>query len=413
MKKRICLKSSLIILALLYFQTGLANASPTYFRRNVTWGSDNRSYLISIPAKGRVAPFPILITLHGGGGTGSHMVAKTKYRNLSRSDDVIAIFPDGLNNRWNDGRIRNNISANTDDVGFLLSIIDHAVGSLGGDANKVFVVGHSNGAMMTLRLSCEAGSRLAGIGVIAGSFPTLVAPTCNPNKPLSAMFINGTADPSILYQGGCVGGSAKTDQNGNCLIGSTVPVEQTVNFFRQINHCPGSPQTWSLKDKVAKDNSHIDALFDAACNVNTQVKLYKVVGGGHGVPGSRGGTTDDLPSGTTNLDTNGFKEVWGFLRGLYKMPSPKISAKCVRATNSVTISWKSIIGATAYAYRLDRSSPSWSGACTADDTCGVAGPIATSVSLPIVRGQQNQAWLHALAGATSSPASRIKTFTCR
>jgi len=70
---------------------------------------------------------PLLIALHGGGGTGEKMLKLTNYvfNKLADKEGFIVVYPDGIKNHWND--YRNDVLAFDVeiiyDVGFISTLI--------------------------------------------------------------------------------------------------------------------------------------------------------------------------------------------------------------------------------------------------------------------------------------------------
>jgi len=65
---------------------------------------------------------------------------------------------------------------------------------------KVFLVGHSNGAFMSLRLACEAGDVFDGIVAVSGSTWN-DATRCPDGRAVPILLVHGTADDTIPYEG--------------------------------------------------------------------------------------------------------------------------------------------------------------------------------------------------------------------
>lgn len=88
-----------------------------------------------------------------------------------------------------------------DDVAYLTAVLDDAEARYHVDLDRVYLVGHSNGAFMALRLACELAPRIAAVVAHAGS--TWVDPTrCKPAAPVSVLAIHGDADTIVRYEGG-------------------------------------------------------------------------------------------------------------------------------------------------------------------------------------------------------------------
>lgn len=87
---------------------------------------------------------------------------------------------------------------NVDDVGFFRAIVERAKSEFA--VTKVFVVGHSNGGFMALRLACEASDVFDGIVSVSGSTWNDAA-KCPDGRAVPVLLVHGTADDTIPYEG--------------------------------------------------------------------------------------------------------------------------------------------------------------------------------------------------------------------
>jgi polyhydroxybutyrate depolymerase len=98
------------------------------FRNSIIVDGLERTYLIHIPLSfDKTKQMPLVIALHGGGGSGIGMVALTLggFNTLSEREGFIVVYPDGIENHWNDGRGLSRYRAqreNIDDVGFISTL---------------------------------------------------------------------------------------------------------------------------------------------------------------------------------------------------------------------------------------------------------------------------------------------------
>jgi polyhydroxybutyrate depolymerase len=65
---------------------------------------------------------------------------------------------------------------------------------------KVFIVGHSNGGFMALRLACEASDVFDGIVAVSASTWNDAA-KCPDGRAVPLLLVHGTADDTIPYEG--------------------------------------------------------------------------------------------------------------------------------------------------------------------------------------------------------------------
>src|SRR5258706_3882458 len=66
----------------------------------------HRQYTVHVPAKYFEAekPAPLLIILHGAGGTGQGIESWSGFDGLSDKEGFLVAYPDAINSAWNDGR---------------------------------------------------------------------------------------------------------------------------------------------------------------------------------------------------------------------------------------------------------------------------------------------------------------------
>src|SRR6201988_146382 len=86
-----------------------------------------RTYRIYLPAR-LAQPAPVVLMLHGGGGSGSaqELLSKGGFNRIADREGLLVLYPDAVGRNWNDGRSRVNsraTSENVDDVGFLRGLV--------------------------------------------------------------------------------------------------------------------------------------------------------------------------------------------------------------------------------------------------------------------------------------------------
>src|SRR5438046_2546863 len=70
---------------------------------------------------------PLVIVLHGGGGTGQGMIRLTHFDDLAQRDSFLVVYPDGWDKQWNDHRVGEKLPFEKDDVKFISTLIDYLV----------------------------------------------------------------------------------------------------------------------------------------------------------------------------------------------------------------------------------------------------------------------------------------------
>ncbi len=188
-------------------------------------------------------------------------------------------YPDGENRQWNDGRgdaISREKGRLRDDVGFLRALVAELAAAGTIDPARVYVMGISNGAMMTFRLLCESADLFAGAVTIAGNLGEEIAPSCRPSRPVPLMMINGTDDPLVPYDGGPV--TVFEQERGRVLS-----VEATLTLFAAANGCASRSRV-ETPDPAPQDG--VTPEHEVYWNCRQPLELWRMIGGGHGWPGA-------------------------------------------------------------------------------------------------------------------------------
>ena len=140
---------------------------------------------------------PLVVVLHGAGGTAVDMRSNLGWDALADREDLVVAYPDGLDRTWNAGACCGPArDRGVDDVGFL----DALAGALRRDdgVGDVYAVGFSNGAMMSYAWACARPGALAGIGPVAGALTV----DCPEPAPLTVVAVHGTRDERVPIGGG-------------------------------------------------------------------------------------------------------------------------------------------------------------------------------------------------------------------
>jgi polyhydroxybutyrate depolymerase len=239
---------------------------------------------------------PLVVGLHGGLGSGEQFAADARFDEQAERGSFIAVYPDGVARgrliearTWNAGNCCGAaMDQDVDDVAFIEALIDRLTRELPVDPDRVYVTGHSNGAMMVYRLACELSDRVAAIAVVAGS---LEAP-CSPLEPVSILSIHGDADENHPLEGGtgprsisrtdctsvadsiarwggrngCAGGSAlvvdgpvRTERWSDCDDGTEVA---SIVVAGASHSWPGGASNGPLRPDPSEDLSASDVAWD-------------------------------------------------------------------------------------------------------------------------------------------------------
>lgn len=241
--------------------------------------SISRSYTLYIPEKSKDKRLPLLIALHGGGGTGVNMIKLTDFNDYADEYGFAIVYPDGIEKHWNDRREVNRKYINgkeIDDVKFLTNLIDTLIFKYNIDSNRVFVTGISNGGAMSFYLALHIPNKLSGVAPVAISMPTHMINNDSIVTPIPIMIIFGDEDPFVPFNGGEI-------SLWNIKRGKVVPVKEAVDFWVKNNNCNEEPEVTYLNKKM--DNTKaIKYEYNPKQN-GAEVVYWLIEGGGHTWPG--------------------------------------------------------------------------------------------------------------------------------
>ena len=168
-------------------------------------GGDRPATLLLPKSADRAEPRSLIVLLHGYGSNAAEADGYFRFSSEIDKRGFGLLLPNGTEDR-NTARFWNGTTeccdiygAETDDVGYIKSLIDEARTIAAFD--QVFAVGHSNGGFMSYRLACEDVAGLTAIVSLAGGAHSNGA-ECRVPTPLSVLQIHGTEDALVLYEGG-------------------------------------------------------------------------------------------------------------------------------------------------------------------------------------------------------------------
>jgi polyhydroxybutyrate depolymerase len=145
------------------------------------------------------------------------------------------------------------------------------------DRARVFVGGHSNGAMMAQVLACRSAKRIAGVFSYAGALWSNTS-LCNPDDPVSIVELHGDMDTSVPYYGG-----SNTAFPGGPPYPSAVT---TVETWASLDNCAGTlANTGASLDLVPSLAGSETTLAKASlCPAGIDAELWTIHGGSHQDP---------------------------------------------------------------------------------------------------------------------------------
>ena len=156
------MKATLALLLALLFTTASA-ATPE--KQTITFEGRERVYYTVAPEKAvaapemTAAPAPLLLLLHGSGRDGMSQIEQ--WQALAEQEGLVLVAPNSLNSgEWSMG---------VDGPEFLHEIVEAVRGKYSIDGNRIYLFGHSAGAVFALYMGLMESQYFAAAGVHAGA----------------------------------------------------------------------------------------------------------------------------------------------------------------------------------------------------------------------------------------------------
>ncbi len=286
-------KTAILLLGILSFLScrepnALENSKKTNagnYTFKIKVDSLEREYVLHIPVGYRSDhSAPVVIMLHGGGGTAQDAMQKTGWCQKADQEGFIVVFPEGTRpnseappnffdnpQTWNDGSGRESIGAirrNVDDVKFIKAVIEDIIKRFNVEQKQIYAAGFSNGGAMVFRVGRELSNLLTAIACVA-STDWLEAPSVK--EPVAMLYMTGTADRLNPINGGEI-------FIGQTSYGTKPPVRQTIQKWVDMLHCP-------TDSTIIYDHGGVLGIAYTPCNKNTNILFYTIEEMGHWWPG--------------------------------------------------------------------------------------------------------------------------------
>lgn len=274
---------------------------------SLTVNGNARSFIVYLPmGYNNTGKMPMIFASHGGSGTPEGMINIANFKSISDRDKVILVYPAGIQNNWNDGRPTTPNQLGINDVSFFNQMCDYMITKYSVDGTKIYATGISNGGFMSSRLGCELSNRIAAIAVVAATIEaTTIASTCNPGRPVPAIYIHGTADPLVPFTGGVM-------TAGGTAGGTVLSHFQAIDKWVTINACNNTPTVTDLPD-IANDGTTIKQRIYSGGTGGSEVVSYVVLNGGHTWPQGYQYLNETI-IGKTSQDMNSCEVIWTFFK---------------------------------------------------------------------------------------------------
>jgi len=228
---------------------------------------DGGEYELALP-DGDITSPPVVMFLHGAGGTGAKEMKNKTLMNSLLSRGYAVVAPTGSRKFrnspgfvWNffpdrDGR---------DETQFLTDVADDAAKRFGLDRDRILLAGFSAGAFMVTYLACDTPGAFAAYAPVSGGFWRPQPEMCM--GPVRLFQTHGWSDKTVPLEGRPLG-NGRFEQ-GDIFAG--------LELWRATNECDGqNPKSTSTKEDFMRRK-----WSDCAAGSALEMALFP---GGHKVP---------------------------------------------------------------------------------------------------------------------------------
>lgn len=304
--------ASVVAIAFIVLLASAPVAGQLFRLREQTFEHDGmtRRYLVYTPARARSlqGKRPLVLVLHGGGGTHRGMPGLTGrgFHSLADRDGFYVVYPNAVDKSWDfgEGAVSSKHKVRVDDLGFFRELLTRLQGDYPIDPKRMFATGISRGGQASYFLACKFPGVFRAIAPLTMPLPTFLKDDCSQGPATGIAILNGTADPLVPYDGGHI-----------ALFGikreEILSTEETIELWKLRNGCSGPGSTLMLPDR-ADDEILVEKTSWSACE-GAAVVLYKIAGGGHTWPSGK----QYLPVGLVGpvaRDIDGAAEIWSFFK---------------------------------------------------------------------------------------------------
>lgn len=183
-----------------------------------------RRYLVVVPtavAQDRTRGWPLVMMLHGHGGSGERMTSITDWVSVGRSAGVITVFPTSwryrfsngnVGTRWNTYQMEGNLDPEAPrmdgypddspyparDTEFLRRIVEDVNGSILVNPRRIHVTGSSNGGQFMARVAVELSDLVASASCSGYCDAPPEATWPDMTRAVPMLYALGTQDDSVL-----------------------------------------------------------------------------------------------------------------------------------------------------------------------------------------------------------------------
>lgn len=294
----------------------------------ITVAGEEREYILVTPASLSPGRHPLVLLLHGHFGTASGALGGSKlfpsplaaWIGIGQREHLLVAALQGRKGAddhtgWHDCRADDVNNPRSDDVLFASHVVHELVASGRADPGRIYIMGMSNGAMMSLRLALEMRPAPAAVAAVSGTMAEHSECAKSAATPVSVLLIHGDADPVVPFAGGHVTLASKP-------ISSVAGLEATRDFWLQADGLEQQTPVTSTFQHLSSDDPTRAVKSVYGSSSGPQVATIVIQRGGHVEPSLtyHYGPRYSSLVGLQNRDFESAEEAWAFFKDKQSRP---------------------------------------------------------------------------------------------
>ncbi|MCU0382482.1 MAG: hypothetical protein MUF68_00315 [Cyclobacteriaceae bacterium] len=286
----------------------------------ITVDNVSRKYLVYRPNETNEVKAVVMV-LHGGGGLGLNVSELgthplSVFRSLADQEKFLVVYPEGSldiqeNPGWNDCREDDTSGSQGNDLEFLKQLNTKLTTELKIGADKMFLSGTSNGALMTFAYAFHYPETISAIAVSSGNLPRFPeSGICASGSvlPIPVLLTHGTSDPAMPADGGCV-----ANLGNACNRGEVISQAETLNYWINRNGLQNVNPSVTMINVSQTDAGDVEK---RVYNGPNPIVYFILNNAGHSVASKTVFLSSSPANGIQNRDIEFAEEVWEFFIGL-------------------------------------------------------------------------------------------------
>ncbi|MFI5045116.1 MAG: alpha/beta hydrolase family esterase [Acidimicrobiales bacterium] len=242
-------------------------APPGTTEHSFRQGILNREYTVIAPDNvDESKRLPVVMILHGLATDRFAAASQTGLKAAVNEHGFIAVLPQGVANSWNAGPCCPPATlARIDDAGFLDRVLSEVRARADVDPERTYLMGFSNGGLLTYSQACARPGTFTKIAVVAG----VNLSGCAPKEPVPLLHLHGNPDRVVPYDGAFT--------PSQLLASADIPpVPDSVAAWAKAENCEEPP--------TEQDSGGVQRRRWSRCDGSATVELVTYPGNGHTWP---------------------------------------------------------------------------------------------------------------------------------